>query len=104
MSGTAGTFSFIGPKGGRSDIAITTRANGIPRLYIIDGDKISMPSSGTVEPPTADVVVNLNGSFVDFARHVTAIPDIDNDGYGDLVVAETDYGSTSTTGHVLVLH
>jgi|GEM_PF-1222630 len=102
VSGTSDTFSLVGTKGGRSDLAVTTRANSTPRLYIVDGDKIVMPQASTVES-IADVVVPLKGTFGDFARFVTAIPDLDKDGYGDLVVAETDYGASPTSGHVLVL-
>ncbi len=99
-SGRAATFSFIGSS--RSDVAITTRANATPRLYIIDGDKVTMPSSSTVES-IADVTVSLIGTFNDFSQQVTAIPDLDGDGYGDLVVAETDYSGVFVSGHVVVL-
>jgi hypothetical protein len=104
VSGRTTPFSFVGPKGGRSDLAVTTRANSIPRLYIVDGDKIVMPSSSTIEPPTADVTVRLTGSFGEFSRQTTAAPDLDGDGYGDLVVSEVDYGTTPVSGHVLIIH
>lgn len=104
VSGTADTFSFVGPKGGRSDVAITTLASGKPRLFLIDGDQISMPSSGTVEYPTSCVTVNLEPTFINFSRYVTAGLDIDGDGYGDPIVAEYDYANTTFDGHVLVLH
>ena len=103
MSGRSQTFSFIGPKGGRSDIAITTNANSLPRLYIVDGDKITMPVATTIEPPTADVVVPLTGTFTDFARLCTAIPDLDGDGYGDLVVADVDSTPNPIAGRIVVL-
>ncbi len=100
ISGRSTTFSFIGST--RADIAVTTRANSLPRLYIVDGDKITMPVSATIES-LADVTVTLAGTFVDFSQNVTAIPDLDGDGYGDLVVAETDYGSSPVSGRVLIL-
>ena len=100
QSGRSITTSFIGSA--RGDIAISTRANGSPRVYIVDGDKITMPFSGTVES-LADVIVPLTTSFSDFSRRVTAISDMNGDGYGDLVVAETDYSASPITGHVLIL-
>lgn len=100
MSGRASTFSFIGSS--RADVVVATRANSTPRLLIVDGDKIVMPSSSTIES-VADVTVPLIGTFVDFSQQVTAIPDLDGDGYGDLLAAETDSTNVLVTGHVVVL-
>jgi hypothetical protein len=99
-SGRDAVFSFIGSS--RADVAITTHASGTPRLYIIDGDKIAMPSSATVES-IADVIVPLSGTFTDFSRQITAIPDLDGDGYGDLVAAESDLTASPVSGHFVVL-
>ena len=102
-SGRSTTFSFIGSS--RSDIAIATSANTNPRAYIIDGDKVAMTS--TLNPVTvesiADVTIPLSVAFVSFSRNITGAPDIDGDGYGDLVFAELDYTTTVYSGHVLVL-
>jgi hypothetical protein len=105
VSGSTESYSFIGPKGGRADIAISARPSGsTPRLYLLDGDKVTMPSSVVIGTTAPEVEYLLPGTFADFSRQVTVIPDIDGDGYADLMVAETDYGSDPASGHVLVLH
>ena len=68
----------------------------------MDGDKVIIPSTSTIES-VADVVVSVTGTFVDFSQIVTGIPDIDGDGYGDLIVAETDLGTSPDPEDVVVL-
>jgi hypothetical protein len=107
VSGRTESYSFVGPKGGRADVAISARPSGsTPRLYLLDGDKITIPSSVVIGTTAPDVDVVLKGSYADFARIVTVIPDIDGDGYADIIAAETDYGAADSaiSGHVLVLH
>jgi hypothetical protein len=100
MSGRTTTFSFIG--GSRSDIAISTRANNNYRLYILDGDKVPFGGVANIEG-VADVIVPLIGNYLDYSRNITAIPDLDGDGYGDLAVAEVDTATTPASGHVVII-
>ncbi|MGC4065934.1 MAG: hypothetical protein QM784_15045 [Polyangiaceae bacterium] len=47
-SGSAATFSFIGSS--RSDVVVSVRpATGAPRIYIVDGDKLTFGTTTTVE-------------------------------------------------------
>lgn len=102
ISGRSATASLIGSA--RSDIAISTRASGQPRLLVISGEKIVLPFDLNVEDlGVVDAAVPLTASFTDFSPYTTVIPDLDGDTFADLAIAEMDYGGTPVTGHVLVL-
>jgi hypothetical protein len=102
MSGRTNSVSLVGTE--KADLVISTLAGGKPRLFIIDGTKVTLPAPlATLDETNVDVVVNLPGTFTDIARSVSIISDVDGDAYADIVVADTDYTSNPVTGRVVVL-
>lgn len=103
FSGTSVTTSFIGSP--TPDLVVSTRIGGNPRLFFVDGDKIAGAGSTLQNIENlADLVYPLPGTFTDFSRNVTPLLDINKDGYGDIAVGDTDYGSNPITGRVVILY
>ena len=100
LPGTNSSMSFIGTS--RSDVAVSTRTSSNPRLYLIDGTKLSIAGGETTVDSLADVVLTMPSGFTDFGRIATAIQDLDNDTYGDFAVGDVSYTATIISGRVIV--
>ena len=101
FSGQSARASVVGSS--QSDILVTTTAGIGPRLFIVDGSKITYGSSVQVEN-VADVTFALPGTWTDFTSNATLLKDINNDGYADIGVAETTHSATLIDGKMLVLY
>jgi hypothetical protein len=101
-SGTAAPVSFLGSP--TSDLVVSTRVGGNPRLFFVDGDRLGEAGAAdSYIEDIADLVYPLAGTWTDFVRNVTPLRDIDGDGYADIAVADTSYGDP-VDGRVVILH
>jgi hypothetical protein len=101
FSGQSARASVVGSS--QSDILVTTNAGIGPRLFIVDGSKITYGPNVAVEN-VADVTFALPGTWTDFTANATLLKDINNDGYADIGVAETTHTATLIDGKILVLY
>jgi hypothetical protein len=110
IRGLGTSVSYVGNSA--SDVIVATRANGDPRLFIVDGTKLSLSSTNGTEinmNTLADVVLKVPAVlpaegeqvFVDFANYNNPLKDLDNDSYADFAFGDIDYADGSTKDGVV---
>jgi hypothetical protein len=107
IAGTSTTMSLVGSN--KSDVAISTIASGVPRVFVVDGTRVSVSLAGTTAniESIADVVAPLypytSGSWTGTSRGTTLIRDADADGFADLVLGDVSFGSSAIDGRIVIL-
>lgn len=104
IPGTAAVTSFIGDS--RADLVVSTKVGAGPRLYFVDGAKLSSqfasPTTATIQS-VMDIEYALPAGWQDFSARGVPARDIDGDGYGDLAIADLSYTDATYDGRVLIL-
>lgn len=99
FSGATNTVSFLGD--GTADVVVAGvhENGGVPVLYVVDGRKLfSSADVSTLVDVKYPLPTGWSGTYI----YGSALRDVDNDGYGDIVVSDIP-ASLAGNGRVLVL-
>ncbi len=103
FSGGGITVSFIGDD--KPDLVVPSRAAASRQLFILSAATVdALGSSSALVEDVADVAYTLPLPWVDFGRNVSALRDVNDDGYGDIAVTDVSYTAQQTDGQILVLY
>ncbi|MBN1606529.1 MAG: FG-GAP repeat protein, partial [Polyangiaceae bacterium] len=100
VPGTGTPVSFIGDE--RSDLIVSSFPTGSPHVYVIDGAKIGLDGGEATVDTVAQVAIPLPGDWAGFASQVTALRDVDDDGFGDFAVGDMKWTSPLNPGRIRV--